>query len=242
MKYKYNHSNIDWINKYPEHWKIDRLKDICVSIKGGGTPKSSIPEYWDGGNIIWITPTDFSNKKGEKYINDSEKKITVLGLAKSSAKEIEINSVIMSSRASIGEPKINKKVLTTNQGFISFTPGHKITSDFLYYLIKGYIGEYFSIVAMGTTFMEISRTKAKQVKVPIPPIQEQKAIAKYLDNIYDKINETIKIKFGNVVVQDSEKKDDISQYSLLQSYLKSITYECVTGKKQIWEGEIENVN
>lgn len=234
-KYKLEKSKVHWINDYPSHWSIDRIKDVCESIDGGGTPKSSIYEYWEDGQIIWVTPTDFSNNKTNKYITNSEKKITELGMSKSSAKIIPAGSVIMSSRASIGEPKINSVELTTNQGFISFTTGPKLKSDFLYYIIKGYLGEYYSMVAMGTTFMEMSRTKAKQVEIPIPPIEEQIKISQYLDDIYNKVNEISIIKFGKVASVDDVKSANGSQHFLLIEYLKNLTYECVTGKKQVAE-------
>ena len=123
----------EWLNGLPEHWKFDRIKDVCEKITGGGTPKSSISKYWVDGEITWISPTDFGKQKGTKYITTSEKKITVLGVQKSSATFLPEGTVIMSSRASIGEPKIAGKEITTNQGFISYITNHKLHNNFLFY-------------------------------------------------------------------------------------------------------------
>jgi len=215
----YKSSDIEWLGNIPEHWKVDRLKDVCERITGGGTPKSSISEYWDDGDIIWISPTDFGNQKGTKYITNSEKKITELGVQKSSAKFLPEGTVIMSSRASIGEPKIAGKEVTTNQGFISYISNYRLHNNFLFYCIEGQLGSYFQSIASGTTFMEISRRMASVENIPLPPIQEQKAIAEHLDESITKIKKIESfIKF---------------QIETLQAYRKSLIHECVTGKKQI---------
>ena len=159
----------EWLQNLPKHWKIERIKDVCERITGGGTPKSSISEYWDDGNIIWISPTDFGNQKGTKYITNSEKKITELGVQKSSAKFLPEGTVIMSSRASIGEPKIAGKEVTTNQGFISYISNYRLHNNFLFYCIEGQLGGYFQSIASGTTFMEISRRMASIETIPLPP-------------------------------------------------------------------------
>jgi type I restriction enzyme S subunit len=163
-----------WVSNLPKHWKADRIKDVCENVVGGGTPKSSISEYWDDGEIIWVSPTDFSKQKGERLITDSEKKITQFGMEKSSATLIPEGTIVMSSRASIGEPKIAGKQITTNQGFISFIAGHKVQNLFLFYCIEGQLGEYFAKIASGTTFMEISRRMAKQEPIPLPHAPSRK--------------------------------------------------------------------
>lgn len=210
MKYSYIDSNIEWIGQIPEHWKIDRIKDGCKKVTGGGTPKSGISAYWDEGEIIWISPTDFS-KSENKIIEDSEKKITPLGLKKSSANLLPIGTVIMSSRASIGEVKIAGKELSTNQGFVSFLPQKDLYNNFLYYVIKGFLGEYFSEIASGTTFMEISRRMVQLEKIPLPPLPEQRAIASYLDQACARIDRIIEIKEKQIRKIKTQRKNRINE-------------------------------
>lgn len=193
-RYTYKQSGEGWLAEIPVHWRIDRIKDSCQKITGGGTPKSSMSEFWEDGDIIWVSPTDFGNQKGVKYLLDSEKKITSLGLKKSSANILPVGTVVMSSRASIGEPKITAKELCTNQGFISFIPSHKLHNNFLFYCIESHLGKYFSKIASGTTFMELSRRMASLEKIPLPPISEQKAITDYLDKAIARIDRIIGIK------------------------------------------------
>ncbi|WP_154859636.1 restriction endonuclease subunit S [Cyclobacterium xiamenense] len=204
-----------WVSNLPKHWQADRIKDVCENVVGGGTPKSSISEYWDEGEIVWMSPTDFSKQKGERLITDSEKKITQLGMEKSSATLIPEGTIVMSSRASIGEPKIAGKEITTNQGFISFITGHKVDNLFLFYCIEGHLGEYFSKIASGTTFMEISRRMAKQEPIPLPPLPEQKAIAEYLDKACARIDRIIAIKEEQLGRIEGYLNNKISQFVTL---------------------------
>lgn len=201
----------EWLECLPEHWKIERIKDVCEKITGGGTPKTSISEYWQDGEITWISPTDFGKQKGTKYISTSEKKITDLGVLKSSATLLPEGTVIMSSRASIGEPKIAGKEVTTNQGFISYITNHKLHNNYLFYCIECQLGDYFLNIASGTTFMEISRRLASIEYIPLPPLQEQKAIADYLDKATAKIDRIIAIKEEQLVKMEASLGKKINE-------------------------------
>lgn len=196
----------EWLENLPKHWKFDRIKDVCEKITGGGTPKSSISEYWEDGEITWISPTDFGKQKGNKYITTSEKKITGLGVQKSSATFLPKGTVIMSSRASIGEPKIAGAIVTTNQGFISYITNYKLLNNYLFYCIECQLGDYFLNIASGTTFMEISRRMASIENIPLPPFQEQKAIAEYLDKATERIDRIIAIKQEQLVKMEEMRK------------------------------------
>lgn len=202
-------SGVQWIGNIPEHWKTERIKDVSEKITGGGTPKSSIEEYWENGDVIWVTPTDYQDFQETKYINNSRRKITKKGLESCSAELLPINTVVMSSRASIGIPKITKVPLTTNQGFISFIESSKLNSDFLYYCIDCYLGRYYLIIANGTTFKEISPTVAKQEKIPFPTLKEQKSIANFLDKATSQIDNAIKTKQTQLETLEMLKKSII---------------------------------
>lgn len=191
--YSYKDSGIEWLGEIPSHWKADRIKDVC-ELRGGGTPKSNTTEYWEDGDIIWITPTDFSKQKDNIYIGTSVKKITELGLQKSSANLLPVGTVIMSSRASIGVSKIASDIVTTNQGFVSFITQYRLNEKYLNYLINNDLGNYFLQIASGTTFMEISRKLVSLENIPLPPIKEQKSIVNFLDKATARIDHIISIK------------------------------------------------
>jgi type I restriction enzyme S subunit len=104
-------------------WESKKLGDVC-DIVNGGTPKTSISEYWNGDNL-WITPKDMG-KLDSIYVEDTSRKITDEGMQNSSAKLFSAYSVVLSSRAPIGHLAINKKPISTNQGCKGIVPSDEI--------------------------------------------------------------------------------------------------------------------
>ena len=175
--------------RLPNNWIWTRLGDI-TNVVSGGTPSTSKEEYYNG-NISWITPKDLSNYK-EKYILNGARNITEEGLKKSSAVLLPINSVLMSSRAPIGYVVINKKEVSTNQGFKSFTPSISYIPEYLYHYLKK-SKNYLESIATGTTFKELSGDKAKKIIFPLSPLEEQKEIVRVLDKVFEEENKIDKL-------------------------------------------------
>ena len=96
------------------------MSNICESV-GGGTPSTLRPEFWDDGEITWVTPTDITQNDCLALL-DSEKKITEAGLKNSSAKMLPSETILMTSRASLGFFGLVDREVCTNQGFISVIP------------------------------------------------------------------------------------------------------------------------
>lgn len=163
----------------PENWRWVRLNEIG-EIVGGGTPKTSQAEFWNNGNIPWITPADM-NSCG-RYIKHGEKCITQLGMDNSSAKLFPQGSVIMSSRAPIGYISIAQNEATTSQGCKTFSAYLQdlILSEFIYYAIQFRVPD-MEKRATGTTFKEISGKGVGETMIPFPPIEEQHRIVERLD-------------------------------------------------------------
>ena len=170
----------------PENWCWTRLGEI-TSIIGGGTPSSSIAEYYDGGKIPWISPADLSGYN-EKYISEGAKNITTLGLEKSSARLMPEGTVCLSSRAPIGYVVIARNSLCTNQGFKSFLPSKVYIPEYLYWYLKGN-KELLESYASGTTFLELSGSKASKVEIPIAPFKEQQRIIDRIESLFAKLDE-----------------------------------------------------
>ncbi|MGL2611055.1 restriction endonuclease subunit S [Helicobacter pylori] len=161
----------------PSNWQRVRLGDIAEII-GGGTPSTQITSFWNG-SINWFTPTEIGITK---YVYKSQRTITPLGLKKSSAKLLPIGTILLTSRASIGDCAILKEVATTNQGFQSLIPLEKINNEFLYYLILTLKNKLLKL-ASGSTFLEVSPNKIKNLLIPLPPLNEQIAIANILSDV-----------------------------------------------------------
>ena len=171
-------------------WRKVKLGEIGEIISGG-TPKTSIKEYWNG-NISWLTPKDFSNKNS-KYWTRGERNITKEGLENSSAKLLPKGTVLFTSRAPIGYIGISKADLCTNQGFKNIIVNEENSNEFIYYLLK-FITPQIINIAGGSTFKEISATALRDFEVYIPKSKKyQEKIAKILSDIDEKIELNNKI-------------------------------------------------
>lgn len=162
----------------PSDWEVVALGDIC-SIKTGGTPSTNEISFWNG-DINWCTPTDITSLNN-KYLSRTNKKISELGLQNSAAELLPIGTILMTSRATIGECAITSELMTTNQGFKNFICGTKINNEFLYYLLISKKLNFISLCS-GSTFLEISTTQIRKFEVFIPPKPEQTAIATALSD------------------------------------------------------------
>lgn len=166
-------------------WKEVKI-DSIAKVVGGGTPKTSRPEFWNG-NIPWLTPRDLTGYS-KVYILKGERSITEEGLKGSSAKLLPAGSVLLSSRAPIGYIAIAENEICTNQGFKSLVvKKDKANNLFIYYWLKSNV-DYLKSNGTGTTFSEISGSVLKELDILLPPLPEQKAIAEVLSSLDDKID------------------------------------------------------
>lgn len=195
--------------KLPDSWVWVKLGDIG-KITSGGTPTSNEKSYY-GGDIIWITPADMSKQQSSPWFSNSSKKITNLGLQKSSAQLIEGNSVVYSSRAPIGYVNIVKDKFTTSQGCKSVTPIKNSLMYIYYVLIER--TEDIKYRASGTTFKEISALEFGKTLVPLPPLEEQQEIVRVLDEVLENEN---KVK----ELLELEERIDVLEKSILHKAFK----------------------
>ncbi|MGI8991170.1 MAG: restriction endonuclease subunit S [Bryobacteraceae bacterium] len=164
-------------------WLRKQMGEVC-EIVNGGTPKTGVPEYW-GGSYLWITPAEMG-KRLSPYVDDTERKITDLGLRDSSARMLPANSVILSSRAPIGHLVINTDMMATNQGCKGLVPCGQLQHKFLYYYLRSIV-DLLNSLGTGATFKELSAGKLKEVPIPIAPLTEQQRIVGILDEAFDGI-------------------------------------------------------
>ena len=166
-------------------WREYKISEIADVI-GGGTPKTSVEEYWNG-DIPWLAPRDLTGYN-KVYISNGDRFITKDGLRNSSTKLIPKGSILLTSRAPIGYVAIAQNEICTNQGFKSLVPKKDLcNSEFLYYWIKSHV-DYLQQLGTGTTFAEISGGVIKNINISLPPLKEQKAIAGVLSSLDDKID------------------------------------------------------
>lgn len=178
--------------KIPEGWSVKKLGELGTTVSGG-TPDTNKKSYWEG-NISWLTPSEVT-KLSNRFVYDSERKITELGLKYSSANLLPVNSLIICTRATVGECCINKIPIATNQGFKNLIPNNS-NVDFLYYLLKNNKKEIIR-KACGSTFLEISKKDIDSLSFFLPPLSEQRKIAEILgtwDEGIEKLSALIGLK------------------------------------------------
>lgn len=151
-----------------------------AEIVSGATPSTSTPAFW-GGEIAWVTPKDVSDLNGRKFLDGTPRTLTVEGLRACSADVLPPNSVLFSSRAPIGLVAINSIPVATNQGFKSFVPNSELLdTGYLYHWLR-MNRPALERLGVGATFKEVSKAIVSKVKIPLPPLAEQRRIAALLD-------------------------------------------------------------
>jgi len=159
------HEHIKIKGGVPEGWERKKMADICETV-GGGTPSTKVSEYW-GGDITWVVPSDVT-KNDCLVLLDSERKITEKGLRESSAKMVPAETILMTSRASVGYFALMDIEVCTNQGFINIIPHEDDLCMYLLFNLMSRVTEIRSN-AKGTTYPEISKGRFRQMEIVLPP-------------------------------------------------------------------------
>lgn len=167
---------------YTNHWKKANLGEVTEIIKGG-TPSRSVEEYFQGENA-WAIPSDITALNSALFINDTVSHITDEAIRKSAAKELPIGTVLLTSRATIGETAITTIPMSTNQGFSNFICRGSLLNVFLAFYLRS-IRRRLNDLASGSTFKEITKSTLLNVEIPLPPLPEQRAIAHILQTIQE---------------------------------------------------------
>ena len=165
-----------------EEWKEYKYTDLATII-GGGTPKTSVPEYWNG-EIPWLSVKDFVSVA--KYVYSSEKHISELGLLNSCTKLLEKNDIIISARGTVGAVAMIPCPMCFNQSCFGLRGNGIVDKNFLYYLTRTKIDE-LKQSAHGSVFDTITKETFDNLLCLVPPLQLQQKIGKFLSSLDSKI-------------------------------------------------------
>ncbi len=160
------------------NWPLVKLKDCC-DVVGGATPKRNVDEYWNSKDVPWITPKDISNLR-QPVLEDAPEYISHIGFKSCATYLLPKGSVLLTSRAPIGNLAIAGRDMCTNQGFKCLVPNNNVDSTYLYYCMMAY-SEKLKVLGNGATFKEVSKKIVEEFEIPLPPLAEQKRIAAILD-------------------------------------------------------------
>lgn len=216
-------------------YKLSEIMDII----GGGTPKTSKPEYWNG-DIPWLSVKDFNNDY--RYVYETEKTITQAGLDNSSTKLLKRNDSIISARGTVGEMAMIPYPMAFNQSCYGLRAKEGLVDEeYLYYLIK------HNVVILkknthGSVFDTITRETFDGIEVELPSLVEQKIVASILRDLDDKIevNNKINKNLEQQAVAVFNKFYDASTnqqpFTTLINVLGGGTPK--TGNLEFWDGSI----
>ncbi|EGR2298814.1 restriction endonuclease subunit S [Vibrio parahaemolyticus] len=188
------------------------------SVVSGGTPSTENSSYWNG-NVHWVTPTDIT-KLSTRTINKTARTITEQGLKNSSAKLVPAGSLLVCTRATIGEIAISQHEMCTNQGFKNLIPNKKTNIDFLYYLMCFEKHKLLS-KASGSTFLELSKKDFEHIRFVVPKVKEQQKIASVL------------------IVADKEVEVLEAKLAHFKQEKKALMQQLLTGKRRVKVDEME---
>ncbi|CAC9560569.1 Type I restriction-modification system, specificity subunit S [uncultured Gammaproteobacteria bacterium] len=206
----------------PDDWEVVRLSQIG-NVIGGGTPDTENGEYWND-DIYWFTPTEIK----QKYINKSVRKISKKGLQKSSAKILSKNTLLLTTRATIGDIGIALNECSTNQGFQSIFVNEKNSYMYIYYWILNNRNELIKR-SSGSTFLEISKREIEKIQLIRPPKQEQQKIADILTTWDNAINQQTTL---------IEKKQQLKKGLMQQIFSQRVRFKDRNGNNFLdWQDE-----
>lgn len=207
-------------------YKFSEIMDII----GGGTPKTSKSEYWNG-DIPWLSVKDFNNDY--RYVYETEKTITQAGLDNSSTKLLKRNDSIISARGTVGEMAMIPYPMAFNQSCYGLRAKEGLVDEeYLYYLIK------HNVVVLrknthGSVFDTITRDTFDGIEVDLPSLAEQKVVASILRDLDDKIEvnneinknlqEQAQALYANIFIQNTSDQwsegvlSDVAEITMGQS-------------------------
>ena len=195
-----------------------------IELIGGGTPKTTVPEYWNG-NIPWLSVKDFNNDK--RYVYSTEKHISQSGFENSPTKMLHKDDIIISARGTVGEIAMIPFDMAFNQSCYGIRASRGIDKPFLYYLLKNCISQ-LKRMTHGSVFDTITRDTFANIEVDIPDAETQKRISSVLadidnkievndainDNLADLLQTIYQGRFGNdILAVNQGVLSDICSYS-----------------------------
>ena len=203
-----------------------KLSEIMY-ILGGGTPKTTVPEYW-GGNIPWLSVKDFNNDY--RYVYETEKSITEQGLKNSSTTLLEPNDMIISARGTVGELAMIPFPMAFNQSCYGLrAKRHIVDPSFLYYLMKDNI-RLLKSNTHGSVFDTITRETFEGIEVDLPSLDVQRKIASVLSKLDDKIELNVKINNNLYELLQLSFENDYLEKCQLNSDWETVTLDFATSR------------
>lgn len=184
-------STLFWTSAVPEHWQVANIRRFA-QMKTGHTPSRSMPDYWVNATIPWFTLADvWQLRDGTRtYVSETASLISELGLKNSSAELLPAGTVLLSRTASVGFAGIMSRPMATSQDFWNWVCGPDLLPEYLVNVFRAMRSEFSSLMT-GSTHKTIYQPVAASIRVPVPPLDEQRRIGAHLEEQTTKIDTLI---------------------------------------------------
>ncbi|OZD37382.1 hypothetical protein CH252_33385 [Rhodococcus sp. 06-1477-1B] len=205
-------SSVEWIDFSPKHWNINRMSWLFRVISSGTTPDSKNSGYYEG-VTNWVTTGELR----EGYIDDTASKVSTSALIDYSALRVyEPGSLVIAMYgATIGRLGILSAPACTNQACCVFAGAKHANVKFMFYMLLA-AREHLLVLASGGGQPNINQDKLRALRVPTPSVQEQRAIAAFLDARCERI--------------DAVMAESLRMIATLREYRSALITDAVTGK------------
>jgi type I restriction enzyme S subunit len=196
--------------RFSGEWKVVHLGDVA-EMNSGGTPKSSVEEYYNGA-IPWVSIADMTSQG--KWIYKTEKTLSLLGLENSSARLYPKNTILYAMYASIGECSIAKVELASSQAILGIRTSECLNYEYLYFYLTS-LKDKIKLQGQQGTQANLNAGMVKEFKIPLPTLLEQQKIASVLSSA------------------DREIELLQSKLTALKQEKKALMQQLLTGKRRV---------
>ena len=181
---EYRDSGVEWLGEIPAHWEATALKRQ-FRVVNGSTPKSGEPDNWDG-DIPWVTPEDLGRMNG-RVLQEPARYLTRKGYESCGTEMVRAGSLVLSTRAPIGHLALAGTAICTNQGCRALVFRHAADETYFYFQLRA-ARPVLESAGRGSTFKELASEDLESVDLAVPPPDDQRAIASFLDRETAKID------------------------------------------------------
>jgi type I restriction enzyme S subunit len=183
-------SPLPWARKISRSWTVVPLTSVA-QLESGHTPTRSREDWWTDCHISWVSLHDVGTMRGIKYLHETAQRISDAGIANSSARLLPARTVVLSRDATVGRSAIMGVPMATSQHFAAWICGPLLDPEYLWALFADAMQPFFDSFQNGSTIRTVGMGDLKAFRIPLPPLDEQRRIVRYLDDETPKIDTLI---------------------------------------------------
>lgn len=213
----------------PDSWRWEKLTDLAI-LESGHTPRKSKPEYWENGDVPWISLQDIRKAHG-KVITKTKFMPNMEGIKNSSARLLPAGTVCFSRDISVGYTTVMGREMATTQHFVNWICGERINNIYLMYSFMA-AKNHLTISGQGSTVKTIYMPACKQFRLLTPPLEEQTEIVRRVDQLFahaDRIEQQVNQALARV--------NHLTQSILAKAFRGELTEQWRKDNSELISGE-----